>query len=78
MVHGATRPVQLVLHKEFRISVLPTDVGFAAWIEREDRGLVSCGYSLSEACGTHEYPTADEARAAAVWAIDSGEVRLHP
>jgi hypothetical protein len=78
MAYGATTGEQPVRHKEFQISVVPTEAGFEAWIERTDRGLVSCGYSLSQACGTHEYATVDEARAAAVRAINAGEVRPQP
>ena len=64
--------------RHFRVSLKEADGGFTAWIERRDRGLVSCGYSISQAAGTHEYETAEAAIAAAKAAIDAGEVRLQP
>ena len=64
--------------QHYRVSVQEIDAGFTAWIERLDRGLISSGYSLAEAVGTHHYETADAAIAAAKAAIDAGEVRLQP
>jgi hypothetical protein len=78
MAYGAPTSERPVPHKEFQISVVPTDAGFEAWIERADGGLVNCGYSLSQAAGTHEYATAEEARSAARALIDAGEVRVRP
>jgi hypothetical protein len=64
--------------QHYRVSVQEIDAGFTAWIERLDRGLISSGYSLAEAVGTHHYETPDAAIAAAKAAIDAGEVRLQP
>ncbi len=64
--------------EHFRVSQAEAEGRFTAWIERLDRGLVSCGYSLSQAAGTHEYETADAAFAAAKAAVDAREVRLQP
>jgi hypothetical protein len=64
--------------QHFRVSLAETEGGFTAWIERLDRGLISSGYSLAPAVGTHEYGSADAAIAAAKTAIDVGEVRLQP
>jgi hypothetical protein len=64
--------------QHFRVSVEEAESGFTAWIERLDRGPVCCGYSISQAAGTHQHLTADAARAAAKAAIDAGEVRLRP
>jgi hypothetical protein len=64
--------------QHFRVSLAEAHGSFTAWIERVDRGLISCGYSLSQAAGTHEYETPDAAIAAAKAAIDAGDVRLQP
>jgi hypothetical protein len=64
--------------EHFEVSIEQADGGFTAWIERLDHGPVCCGYSISQAAGTHEYPTTDAAIAAAKAAVDAGEVRLRP
>jgi hypothetical protein len=78
MAFGAPTSEKPVVHKQFRITVVPTDNGFEAWTERLDGGLVCCGYSMSQASGTHEYLAAEHALAAAIRAIDTGEVRDRP
>lgn len=78
MAYGAATSEQPIQYKNFQVSVVPTIQGFEAWVERADRGLVSCGYSLSQAAGTHEYAIADDARSAAKALIDAGEIRVRP
>lgn len=78
MAYGAATSEKPVEYKQFRITVVPTEHGFEAWTERLDGGPVCCGYSISQASGTHEYFEAEHALSAAMRSIDTGEVRERP
>jgi hypothetical protein len=68
---------EIIIHEGFRIAVLHDGGKYIAWIEGAKHQVLESGYSFGEKISTRYYDDPDHALAAAIKAIDTGEVKVH-
>jgi alpha/beta superfamily hydrolase len=68
---------EMDVYKGFRIAILHEGEKYIAWIESSEPHALASGYSFGQKISTNYYDDPKHALAAAMHAIDTGEVKVH-